>query len=124
MVDKTTTTASEEFERWSTEIKRGVFSTVVLAELSKQSTYGYDLVRNLETESAFLNLEQSTVYPLLRRFELRGLLRSKWVIDDPTKPRKIYELTPAGTEALKMMMDAWKMLTQEISKILDEVTIA
>lgn len=113
--------ALDEFDRWSKEVKRGAASLAILAVLEEQEAYGYEIVRQLSERVSFLQLEQGTVYPLLRRLEKRGLLASEWNYDDPSKPKKYYELTSAGQSALEMMMETWVILSQEMNKLMKGV---
>ncbi len=112
--------ALEEFERWSREIKKGAAALAILATLERGSNYGYEIVKSLEQSGAkFLAFEEGTVYPLLRRLEKkRGLLKSEWNYDDPTKPRKYYTITPAGLEALSLMRRKWFEMFEEMNRIL------
>jgi len=113
--------ATEEFERWSTEVKRGAASLAILAVLEGQTAYGYDIVKQLSDRVSFLQLEQGTVYPLLRRLEQRELLTSTWNYDDPTKPKKYYVLTSEGRKALDMMMRTWGTLSNEMKQLIEGV---
>lgn len=113
--------AVEEFERWSTEVKRGAASLAILAVLEGQTAYGYDIVKQLSDRVSFLQLEQGTVYPLLRRLEQRELLSSTWNYDDPTKPKKYYGLTNEGRKALEMMMKTWGTLSNEMKQLIEGV---
>lgn len=113
--------AIEEFERWSTEVKRGAASLAILAVLEGQTAYGYDIVKQLSDRVSFLQLEQGTVYPLLRRLEQRELLTSTWNYDDPTKPKKYYGLTNEGRKALDMMMRTWGTLSNEMKQLIEGV---
>ena len=62
--------ANEEFDRWSKEIKRGVASLAILTVIKKKESYGYEIVKNLnDMAGTLLNLEQGTVYPILKRLE-------------------------------------------------------
>jgi PadR family transcriptional regulator PadR len=109
--------ALEEFERWSKEVKRGAASLAILAVLEDQEAYGYEIVHQLSYRVSFLQLEQGTVYPLLRRLEERGLLNSRWDQSDPAKPKKYYSLTYDGKRALGMMMETWAVLSEEMKKL-------
>ncbi len=108
----------EEFERWSTEVKRGAASLAILVILDKQTAYGYEIVKQLSERVSFLQLEQGTVYPLLRRLEQRGLLAGVWNYDDPAKPKKYYNLTREGHTALAMMIDTWNTLSEEMKRLI------
>ncbi|NWF96346.1 MAG: helix-turn-helix transcriptional regulator [Candidatus Thorarchaeota archaeon] len=110
--------ALEEYERWSTEVKRGAASLAILAVLDEQTAYGYEIVKQLSARVSFLQLEQGTVYPLLRRLEQRGLLVGTWNYDDPTKPKKYYGLTQEGRRALAMMTDTWNTLSEEMTRLI------
>jgi DNA-binding PadR family transcriptional regulator len=115
------TSADQEFQRWSTEIKRGAVSLAIMAVLHDQPAYGYEIVKRLESKAQFLQLEQGTVYPLLRRLEKRDLLEATWNYEDPQKPKKYYAATDQGKIALQKMITAWKSLSNEMAAILKEV---
>ena len=68
------------------EFRRGTLIMVVLAQLNKPM-YGYSLIKELEGKG--ISIEGNTLYPLLRRLESQGLLKSEWETDE-TKPRKYY----------------------------------
>ena len=113
--------AHEEFDRWSKEIKRGAASLAILSVLERQPTYGYEVVRQLsELAGTLMKLEQGTVYPLLRRLEKRGILVATWSYDDPTKPRKYYQITSEGKAALQLMTETWSILSHEMQNIIQE----
>lgn len=57
------------------EFRRGTLIMVVLAQLNKPM-YGYSLVKELEGKG--ISIEGNTLYPLLRRLESQGLLKSEW----------------------------------------------
>jgi len=82
------------------ELRRG---TVVLACLLalREPGYGYGLLKTLDT--AVIPSDGNTVYPLLRRLEERGLLRSEWNTDD-SRPRKFYRTTDAGAKLADQLL--------------------
>jgi DNA-binding PadR family transcriptional regulator len=114
-------TTQEELDRWSKEVKRGAVTLAILALLSRERAYGYELVKRLDDKMAFLALEQGTVYPLLRRLEKRELLKSEWDADDPSKPKKYYTVTKQGLMALGAMSQDWSTLSREMREVLSEV---
>jgi len=118
-LEKSRRNVLEEIERWSKEIKRGAASLAIVAILDEQAAYGYEIVKTLGEKASFLNLEQGTVYPLLRRLEKRKLLASEWNYDDPTKPKKYYKLTADGKMALQMMTETWSVLSDELRRLLE-----
>ncbi len=118
-MEKSRKNVLEEIERWSKEIKRGAASLAIVAILDEQTAYGYEIVKTLGEKASFLQLEQGTVYPLLRRLEKRKLLASEWNYDDPTKPKKYYKLTADGKMALQMMTETWSVLSDELKRLLE-----
>lgn len=82
------------------ELRRG---TVVLACLIALRTpgYGYALLKTLD--AAGIPSDANTIYPLLRRLEERGLLKSEWNTDD-ARPRKFYRTSAAGAELAAQLL--------------------
>lgn len=101
-------------EKLSQELRRG---SLVLAALSQlqEPKYGYALIDDLSRRG--LDIEQGTLYPLLRRLEEQGLLRSEWNVDG-SRPRRYYVLSPMGQEVLKALTADWLRLTQALAELL------
>ena len=95
-----------EVDQHQQELRRG---TVVLACLLtlRNPEYGYQLLEDLQ--KAGIDVDGNTLYPLLRRLEKQGLLRSDWNTGD-TRPRKYYETTPAGCAAANSLSAEWDRL--------------
>ena len=98
----------------TTELRRG---TLTLAVLSKLSTpqYGYSLVQILEESG--IEIEQSTLYPLLRRLEKQGLLTSSWDTTE-SRPRKYYKISSFGIEIFNQLRAEWEKMTSELEIVL------
>ena len=86
------------------ELRRG---TVVLGVLNQLSSpkYGYSLGQEL-TEKG-VPVDGNTLYPLLRRLESQGLLKSEWETDE-TKQRKYYIITEDGKMVYKKIKEHWE----------------
>ena len=93
----------EQFDNLRLELRRGV---VVLAVLSQMDTarYGYSLIQRLAERG--LDVEEGTLYPLLRRLEKQGLLESEWEIGE-ARPRKYYRISPLGRKVLAALTAEW-----------------
>ncbi len=93
----------EQINALRLELRRGV---VVLAVLSQMDTarYGYSLIQRLAEQG--LDIEEGTLYPLLRRLEKQGLLESEWEVGE-ARPRKYYRISPAGREVLTTLRADW-----------------
>lgn len=100
------------------ELRRG---SVVLACLSVLRTphYGYSLLSTLADGG--LPVDANTLYPLLRRLEKQGLLRSEWNTED-ARPRKFYEVSGVGLALLERLDAEWADLNRSIRRFVREGT--
>lgn len=97
------------------ELRRGVISIAVLSQLSKEE-YGYSLLKALSDKG--LEVDQSTLYPLLRRLEAQGLLQSDWRIADEARPRRYYVISTQGKAVLAKLKKEWSTMTATLSQML------
>jgi DNA-binding PadR family transcriptional regulator len=65
-----------------------------------------------------LEIDQSTLYPLLRRLESQGLLQSDWRIADETRPRRYYVISKQGQVVLAQLKKEWSVMTGTMNKML------
>jgi PadR family transcriptional regulator, regulatory protein PadR len=79
--------------------------------------YGYTLRKALADEG--LAIEESALYPLLRRLETQGLLRSEWREEDKRNKRS-YRLSDEGEEILAQLLVEWNGINESLHKILKE----
>jgi DNA-binding PadR family transcriptional regulator len=101
-------------ENLTLELRRGVIILAVLSQLNEDQ-YGYSLMSML-TEKG-LEIDQGTLYPLLRRLESRGLLLSDWRVEE-SRPRRYYRISPKGAELLPMLKEEWNRLTEVMKGLL------
>jgi len=97
------------------ELRRGVLSIAVLSQLSKEE-YGYSLLKALSDLG--MEIDQSTLYPLLRRLESQGLLQSDWRIMDEARPRRYYVISPQGRAVLNKLKREWSTMAETMKKML------
>ncbi|MEK3954489.1 PadR family transcriptional regulator [Psychrobacillus sp. FSL K6-1464] len=97
-----------------TELRRGTLTLAVLSQL-RTPQYGYSLVQLLEKSS--VSIEQSTLYPLLRRLEKQELVESSWDTTE-SRPRKYYVLSEYGIEILEQLKAEWEKSTKELQNLL------
>lgn len=98
----------------STELRRGTLTLAVLSQLQTQQ-YGYSLVQLLEDSGIII--EQSTLYPLLRRLEKQELVESSWDTTE-ARPRKYYILTDYGLKIYKELKEDWLTNSKQLYKLL------
>ncbi|MCU0498228.1 MAG: helix-turn-helix transcriptional regulator [Anaerolineae bacterium] len=105
----------EHFDQLRLELRRGV---VVLAVLSllENASYGYHLIQRLSALG--LEIEEGTLYPLLRRLEKQGLLYSEWDTSE-SRPRKYYRISAVGKEIQAAMQVEWQETVKVMRRILE-----
>ena len=97
------------------ELRRGVLSIAVLSQLSKEQ-YGYSLLKGLSDQG--MEIDQSTLYPLLRRLETQGLLQSDWRIMDEARPRRYYVISTQGKAVLTKLKREWSVMVETMKQML------
>jgi len=98
------------------ELRRGVIVLAVLSQLHEEQ-YGYSLLKRLEDLG--MQIEQGTLYPLLRRLEDQKLLESDWRVDT-SRPRRYYILSDIGKKVLEEMATEWSRIKSTVDIILFE----
>lgn len=106
---------NEQITQLRLELRRGI---VVLAVLSQLETarYGYSLIQQLTEQG--LDIEEGTLYPLLRRLEKQGLLESEWEVGE-ARPRKYYQISEAGREVLTVLKQEWFETVARMQRMLE-----
>ena len=102
------------FESLRLELRRGSLILAVLARLRSEQ-YGYSLRVALAEDG--IEMEESTLYPLLRRLEGQGLLLSEWREEEKRKKR-FYRLSPEGEAMLTRLADEWRRIGASLDRIL------
>ena len=97
------------------ELRRGILSLAVLSQLSKEQ-YGYSLLKALSDQG--MEIDQSTLYPLLRRLESQGLLQSDSRIVDEARPRRYYVISAQGKAVLTKLKKEWSAMTATMTQML------
>lgn len=104
------------FESLRLELRRGCLIVAVLAQL-RDEHYGYTLRKALADQG--LAIEESTLYPLLRRLETQGLLKSEWREEDK-RNKRFYRLSPEGETILAQLLVEWNGINESLHKILKD----
>jgi PadR family transcriptional regulator PadR len=104
------------FENLRLELRRGCLIVAVLAQL-RQERYGYTLRKALADDG--LEIDEGTLYPLLRRLESQGLLVSEWREEDK-RNKRFYRLSPNGEAILGQLLDEWRRINASLEQILQE----
>jgi PadR family transcriptional regulator PadR len=113
-----TNSESSLFESLRLELRRGCLIVAVLGQLRVEH-YGYTLRKALADEG--LAIEESTLYPLLRRLETQGLLTSQWR-EEEKRNKRFYRLSSEGEAILTQLLVEWNGINESLHKILKDET--
>jgi PadR family transcriptional regulator PadR len=105
---------SQIFDSLRLELRRGCLIVAVLAQLRVEH-YGYTLRKALADQG--LAIEESTLYPLLRRLETQGLLTSQWREEDK-RNKRFYKLSSEGETILAQLLAEWNSINDSVNNIL------
>ncbi len=107
---------SDQFETLKLELRRGAIVLAVLAQLQREH-YGYSLRKALSERG--LEIEEGTLYPLVRRLEKQGLLVSEWR-EEAKRRKRFYTISQAGCDVLRQLLEEWRQLNSSIDSMLAE----
>ena len=111
------TSISPSHDKLMLELRRGILVLATLSQLD-EAKYGYSLIQELGAQG--LDIEQGTLYPLLRRLEEQGLLLSEWNVEG-SRPRRYYRLSTAGADVLRSLAIEWYELVGIMNELLHPV---
>lgn len=103
----------KDFEHLRLELRRGCLVLAVLAEL-RVERHGYALVRALKEGG--LEIDENTLYPLLRRLENQNLLASAWRVENK-RNKRFYRLSEEGRAVLAWLLEEWRNINGALEKL-------
>ena len=104
------------FENLRLELRRGAVVIAVMARLRTEA-YGYELRKSLLDQG--MDIEENTLYPLLRRLEAQGLLDSEWREEDK-RNKRFYRLAAEGQDILARLLDERGEIEASLRRIIEE----
>jgi len=110
-------------QKFQKELNAGAISLVLLSVIQEhgEPMYGYEICKELATISdGVLPMNQAAIYPVLRSLEKQELLRSQMMPSKSGPPRKYYQLTKKGKQALLDWKNVWIKTTSFVNSILEQ----
>jgi PadR family transcriptional regulator PadR len=111
---------SELFDNLRLELRRGCLIVAVLAQLRAEH-YGYALRKALADQG--MDIDENTLYPLLRRLESQGLLVSTWR-EENKRNKRFYRLSGEGEAILAQLLEEWNAIDAALSRIIGGMPLA
>ncbi|NKB97209.1 MAG: PadR family transcriptional regulator [Pseudomonadales bacterium] len=100
-------------DKLNSEIRRGSLVLAVLGQLQSEH-YGYSLRKSLAEHG--LDVEEGTLYPLIRRLEKQGLLESEWR-EENKRRKRFYRLSAVGQSVYASLLEDWRDLSSSLTTI-------
>jgi PadR family transcriptional regulator PadR len=97
------------FDNWTVQVRKGLLDVCILNALAGQERYGYELVKTL-VQIPGLGVTEGTLYPLLSRLRMQGLIEARLEESSEGPARKYYSLTKEGRKLMAAMNDYLEML--------------
>ena len=99
------------FDNWTVQVRKGLLELCILNALAGQERYGYELVKTLVAIPG-LGTTEGTLYPLLSRLRVQGLVSTRLEESSEGPARKYYALTKDGRRIMDEMNDYLDTLSQ------------
>ena len=100
------------------QLKRGLLDICVLAAIKNEDSYGYQIIKDMKP---YLELSESTLYTILKRLELSGMLTVR-TSEHGGRLRKYYHITAAGLERIEEFKNEWREVMSIFQFVIKEDT--
>ncbi len=107
----------EFLNKWESQLRKGLLEFIILMYLEEKQYYGYELISEIK-QFLSITISEGTIYPLLNRLKKEGLITSTWVEKEVGIPRKYYQITKEGIDALASMKDSWIHVNFSLQKLM------
>ena len=97
----------------------GLLDMLVLRTLGLGPLHGYGIAKALRSRSTdALDIEFGSLYPALKRLEMKGWIASKWETSDTNRRAKYYRLTAAGRKRLSQEHSEWLTFASAVARVM------
>jgi transcriptional regulator len=101
------------------DLLQGTLEMLVLRTLLLAPLHGYGIAKAIRSNSSeALDIEFGSLYPALKRLELKGWVAAKWETSDQNRRVKLYRLTPAGRRELRKEHSKWTGFVSAVGQIM------
>jgi PadR family transcriptional regulator, regulatory protein PadR len=101
------------------DLMQGTLDMLVLRTLILGPLHGYGIAKAIGnlSEGAF-EIEFGSLYPALKRLELKGWIGAKWETSERNRPARVYRLTPAGRKQLVEERAKWNQFVAAVATVM------
>lgn len=102
----------------SKELVGASAAKIILSVLAQGDSYGYDMLQKVkELSGKQIKWNEGSIYPVLKKMEAQGLIRSYWIMRDDERPRKYYNLLDTGKVELQNKKEEWNLVHSMLTKL-------
>lgn len=105
----------EKLREVEIKLMRGLLDLVILQFLKRKPMHGYNIITSIR-KNFNVYFGPSTIYPLLGVLEEKGYVKSQWNLKCE-RPKKVYSLTPEGTNLLKGTEESLNHICRKLTSI-------
>ena len=103
----------------SKELVGAASAPIILSVLSSGDSYGYEIVQKVkELTHGGIKWKEASIYPVLKKLENNGMIKSSWKVVEGQRPRKYYTLLEDGREKLQTNMQEWNLVNSVFGSLL------
>jgi len=95
-----------------------IVSTVMLILLNRKPDHGYNIIHTVSDILGYSPTLNGMIYRLLAFFEVNGLVRSEWKIEEASQPKKVYTITERGMSILRERISILRSQINRLKEIL------
>ncbi len=99
------------------QFKRGIVELCVLSVMIEEDVYGYAIIDKL---SKFIDVNDNTIYPILRRLTKDGYFETYLVESSEGAPRKYYRMTDRGFIYYMKLRKEWNAFIGGVYQIINQ----
>jgi len=99
----------------NSQFKKGIIEMCVMSLISEKDMYGFEVIETLAKE---IDVNENTVYPILRRLTVQGFFSTYLSSTGIAAPRKYYKITATGSEKVKEYQEEWSSFLKAVFNIL------
>jgi transcriptional regulator len=101
------------------ELLKGTLDMLVLRTLIFGPLHGYGIAQAIRGSSAeALDIEFGSLYPALKRLEMKGWIASKWETSEMNRQAKFYRLTATGRKHLAQEHSKWAEFVEAVTNVM------
>ena len=101
------------------QIRKGSTTMLILALLSEEPMYGYQLSKELDERSdGYFEMKEGLLYPMLHRLQRDGFIAGNWRRPEGERRRRYYTITESGKAALAEQTAEWQTFMRKLQGVL------